>query len=103
MILKYINTSSGNYLILLGITGGAALLNKYLIGLLFIIFLVIVPFTRYRTIFRERKFWYGVLAGGLIFLPNLLWQLMNGLPVINHLTELKETQLVNVDKTSFPD
>jgi hypothetical protein len=101
LIIKYINTSSGNYLILLGMAGGAALLNKYLIGLLFLILLIIVPFTQYRTIFKEKKLWYGVLAGALIFLPNLAWQIVNGLPVINHLTELKETQLVNVDKTAF--
>jgi hypothetical protein len=101
LIIKYINTSSGNYLILLGITGGAAFLNKYLIGLLFVILLIVVPFTQYRKIFRDKKLWYGVLAGALIFLPNLVWQMGNGLPIINHLTELKETQLVNVDKTAF--
>ena len=34
LIIKYINTSSDKYLILIGITAGAALLNKYLIGIL---------------------------------------------------------------------
>ncbi len=101
LIIKYINTSSGNYLILLGMAGGAALLNKYLIALLFVILLIIVPFTQYRKIFREKKLWVGVLAGALIFLPNIIWQITNGLPVINHLKELEETQLVNVNKGAF--
>jgi len=101
LIIKYINTASGNYLILLGIATGTALLNKYLIGLLLILFLIIVPFTRHRIIFKNRKFWYGVLAGFIVFLPNLLWQIANGLPVINHLAELKRTQLVNVDRSAF--
>ncbi len=101
LIVRYINTSSDNYLILIGMTAGAALLNKYLIGLLLLILLIIIPFTRYRTIFRNKKFLYGLLAGIIIFLPNLIWQIVNGLPVIHHLGELERTQLVNVSKTSF--
>lgn len=101
IIIRYINTSSDKYLILLGITVGASLLNKYLVGLLFILLLVIVPFTRYRSIYSNKRFWYGVLAGFIVFLPNLIWQIANGLPVINHLAELERTQLVNVDRTAF--
>jgi hypothetical protein len=101
LIIKYINSSLGKYLILFGITAGVALLNKYLIGLLFFTFLIIIPFTQFRIVFREKKFWMGILAGTLIFLPNILWQIANGLPVINHLAELNRTQLVNVDRAAF--
>ena len=101
LVIKYINTQSDRYLILFGITAGVALLNKYLIGLLFFSFLIIIPFTQYRYIFRNRKFWTGILAGTVIFLPNIIWQIANGLPVINHFSELVRTQLVNVDKTGF--
>lgn len=52
------------------------LLNKYLIGLLFFSFLIIIPFTQYRILFKDRKFWYGVLAGILVFSPNLIWQIV---------------------------
>jgi 4-amino-4-deoxy-L-arabinose transferase-like glycosyltransferase len=62
LVLKYINTLSGKYLVFLGIAAGFAFLNKYLIGLLLISFLAILPFTQYRTIFRNRSFWLGVLA-----------------------------------------
>jgi hypothetical protein len=101
LIIRYINTSSDKFLILIGITAGVALLNKYLIGLFLLILLIIIPFTRYRTIFRNKKFFYGLLAGLIVFLPNLIWQIVNGLPVIHHLGELARTQLVNVSKTSF--
>ena len=101
LIIKYINTSSETYLILIGITAGTALLNKYLIGLFLVIILVILPFTRYRRIFRNKKFWYGILAGIVVFLPNLIWQIANDLPVINHMAELQRTQLVNVDRSAF--
>jgi hypothetical protein len=101
LIIKYINTTSDNYLILIGITAGTALLNKYLIGILLVLFLIIIPFTQYRTIFRNKKFWYGILAGAVVFLPNMIWQIVNGLPVINHMAELERTQLVNVDRSAF--
>jgi len=77
------------------------MLNKYLIGILFAMLLVIVPFTQYRGIFRNKKLWFGLLTGLVIFLPNLIWQISNGLPVINHFSELERTQLVNVDRSAF--
>lgn len=101
LAVKYINTSSGKYLILFGITAGLAFLNKYLIGILIFSFLLIIPFTQYRTLFRNKKLWHGILAGILVFSPNLIWQIANGLPVIQHFAELKRTQLVNVDQTAF--
>jgi 4-amino-4-deoxy-L-arabinose transferase-like glycosyltransferase len=101
LVIKYINTLSGKYLILFGLTAGLAMLNKYLIGVLFFSFIIIIPFTQYRTLLRNRKFWYGILAGILVFSPNLIWQIVNGLPVFHHLSELKRTQLVNVDQSAF--
>lgn len=101
LIVKYINTSRDAYLILIGITAGVALLNKYLIGILIVIILVILPFTQYRNILRNKKFWYGILAGFIVFMPNLIWQIVNDLPVINHMAELQRTQLVNVDRSAF--
>jgi hypothetical protein len=101
LIIKYINTSGDSYLILIGIVAGAAMLNKYLIGILLAVLLIIVPFTQYRSILRKRKFWYGMLTGFVVFLPNLIWQVSNGLPVINHFSELERTQLVNVDRSAF--
>jgi hypothetical protein len=101
LIVKYINSSRDAYLILIGITAGVAFLNKYLIGILVVILLVILPFTQYRRILRNKNFWYGILAGFIVFMPNLIWQIVNGLPVINHMAELQRTQLVNVDRSAF--
>jgi hypothetical protein len=101
LVIRYVNTMSDRYLVLIGITAGFALLNKYLIGLLFLLFLLIVPFTRHRHILSNRKFWYGMLFALVIFLPNIIWQLINGLPVIHHMSELERTQLVHVDKSGF--
>jgi hypothetical protein len=101
LIIRYINTKADKYLVLFGITAGVALLNKYLIGLLFVSFLIVIPFTQYRDVFTKRKFWLGILAGSVIFLPNLIWQIVHGMPVIHHFSELTRTQLVYVDKADF--
>jgi len=101
LIIRYINTDSGKFLILLGITAGFSLLNKYLIGTLFLSLTLVIPFTQNRKIFQNRNFWAGILGGVLIFLPNIIWQFVHGLPVINHLSALQRTQLVHVDRISF--
>ena len=101
LVIKYINTSSDKYLLLFGILAGVALLNKYLIGLLFFVFLVVIPFTHLKTVFRNRRFWTGLLAGAIIFMPNLIWQIIHGIPLIRHLSELERTQLANVDRMEF--
>ena len=101
LVLRYINTKNGNFLIMIGLFSGLALLNKYLTVLLLTGLFLIIPFTKYRYVFRERKFLYGLAAGFLVFLPNLIWQLYRGLPVINHMSELYDTQLVHMDVPLF--
>lgn len=101
MVIKFINTGRNSFLIYLGLAAGFALLNKYLAGLLFLGLLVIVPFTRYRNIFANKHFWFGLIAGGLVFLPNLIWQGVHGFPVFSHISELYDTQLVHMNAGVF--
>jgi hypothetical protein len=101
LIIKFINTQSGKYLILFGICAGFALLNKYLIGLLFGLIFIIVPFTPHRVVFRNKYMWYGILAGFIVFLPNIVWQAVHHFPLAGHMAELERTQLVNVDRIAF--
>lgn len=101
LIIRHINTSLGEYLIYLGLVAGLSFLNKYMIGLLFFCLFVVIPFTQYRRVFTEKKFWFGILIGLLIFLPNIIWQIVNGLPVIWHFSELARTQLNNVNRETF--
>jgi len=101
LLIKYVNSQSGKYLILFGLFAGLSLLNKYLASLLFAGLLIIVPFTEHRTVFQKKHFWLGILTGFLIFLPNLLWQAINGFPVVRHMSELYDTQLVYMDIPLF--
>jgi hypothetical protein len=101
MVIKFINSGHNRYLIFFGITAGFAMLNKYLAGLLFLGLLLVIPFTRYRSIFSRRHFWLGMITGGLIFVPNIIWQALHGFPLINHMSELYSTQLVHMDAGIF--
>jgi len=101
MIIRFINTGRNNFLIFFGIAAGFALLNKYLAGLMFLGLLLIIPFTRYRSIFSNKYFWFGTITGGLIFLPNLTWQAVHSFPVFNHISELYDTQLVHMNTGIF--
>ena len=101
IIIKYINTSGDKYLIYFGIAAGLALLNKYLVGLLFAGLLLVVPFTDHRTIFRKSKFWIAMGVALVIFLPNLIWQASHGFPVFHHINQLYDNQLVHMSTTLF--
>ncbi len=101
LVIKYINSKNGNILILIGAVSGLALLNKYLSVLLLLGLFVIIPFTRYRYVFKEKKFLVGITVGFLVFLPNLIWQIYMGFPVFNHMSELYDTQLVYMDMPLF--
>jgi hypothetical protein len=101
LVIRYVNTSSGRYLIFLGIVAGFSMLNKYLIGILFVSLAMVIPFTVNKKVFKERNFRIGILCATLIFLPNLIWQISHRLPVINHLSALERTQLVHVDRIGF--
>ncbi len=99
--LRYINSEEKKYLIILGIVAGIAMLNKYLIGLLFFALLISLIFSPHRNIFRERFLYYGILIAFVIFLPNLIWQAAHDFPVIGHMSALSENQLVHVNRMGF--
>lgn len=101
LVCRYINNQEGPAVYLIGIFAGLSLLNKYLIALLLFWLLVSVLFTPYSKIFRDKRFWYGLAGGFILFLPNICWQLGKGIPVINHMAELNRTQLVHVDRIAF--
>jgi 4-amino-4-deoxy-L-arabinose transferase-like glycosyltransferase len=101
ILVRYVNTGNDNYLLWFGITAGFSLLNKYMPGVIFLGLLLIVPFTKHRTIFGKKKFWLGIIAGFIIFLPNIIWQFKMGLPVLHHLAELDRTQLSYVNRFTF--
>jgi hypothetical protein len=99
--IRFVKTSSNTCLIALGVAIGFSLLNKYSIAFLVVAALMVLPFTRHRAIFSNRFFYYALLISLLISLPNIIWQMYHHFPVINHMKELNQSQLVNVNRIEF--
>ncbi len=101
VIIKYFNTEKPKWLFVAAIVFALGFLNKYNIVFLLLGLLPAILITYQRKIFIQKKLYIALFLGLLIILPNLLWQYNNNFPVVYHLKELADTQLVNVDRLGF--
>lgn len=101
IIVRYIQSEKPGWLIALGIVLGLGFLNKYNMVFLILGILPAMLLTPYRRLFLDRYFYLSLLIFLLIISPNLYWQFRNGLPVVHHMQDLSQTQLVHVSRTDF--
>ena len=101
ILLKYIKTDDLKWLYIGAIVFAFGFLNKYNIVFLLIGLLPSLLITEHRKIFLLPALYFAILVGLVLILPNLIWQYNNNYPVIHHLKELAETQLVNVNRFDF--
>ena len=100
-IIKYINSKNKKFLILLGITLGVGLMNKYTILVwAFGVFIGLI-FYQKGAIFKNKWFYISALISLLIFLPNIIWQAQNDFPLVKHLQALKNSQLDKINPMEF--
>jgi hypothetical protein len=100
-LMQYIQTMHYKWLLWMGVVLGIGFLNKYNILFLFIGMLPAVLLSPQKKLFVNKYlYWAGGIAL-LIALPNIIWQIRNGLPVIHHMKELTQYQLVNVSRLDF--
>jgi hypothetical protein len=76
-------------------------LNKYSIAFLGVGALAALLCTPQRGLLFRRSTLGAAALMLLLMLPNLLWQIHNGWPVLAHMEELNATQLVNNDRLAF--
>jgi len=100
-IIKYFNTEKPKWLFATALIFAFGFLNKYNIVFLIIGLFPAILFTDQRKMFLKNELYLAIVLGAVLILPNLLWQYNNGFPVVHHLKELAETQLVNVDRLGF--
>lgn len=100
-LIRHIQAEDSKWLYAAAITFAVGFLNKYNIGFLFLGTIPAVLLTPYRKIFLNRHLYLALLVALLIVLPNIVWQINNDFPVIHHMNELAETQLVNVNRGDF--
>jgi hypothetical protein len=101
VIVKYFTSEKPKWLYLGAIVFAIGFLNKYNIIFLLIGFFPAVLMTQHRKILIRKEFYYAVLLALLLILPNLIWQYQNNFPVVSHMKELAEKQLVHVDRLGF--
>ncbi len=100
-IIRFIQTGKNKWLYLSGISAGLGMMSKYSVAFYATSVLIALLFTKNRTLFLKKHFWYASLVGFLIFLPNLLWQYNRHFPVAHHMQELQQTQLQYVNPFDF--
>ncbi len=100
-ILRLIKTENSKYWYLIGIIMGIGMLTKYSIAFPIIGFSGGLLLTNERKWLGRKEPYIAALIALIIFLPNLLWQYNHNFPVVAHMEELRETQLVHVQPLSF--
>jgi hypothetical protein len=99
--LRYINSEKPVFIILMGIGLGLGIMNKYMVLFLAAGLMLAVLLTPHRKLWINKYTWYAALIAVILVIPNLVWQYNHGFPVINHITELRDTQLVNVKRANI--
>ena len=101
VVIQYITTKEKKWFYTGAIVFAFGFLNKYNILFLLIGLLPALLLSNQRTILAEKKLYFALILGLLLILPNLIWQYNNQFPIVHHMKELAETQLVNVDRIDF--
>jgi len=101
IIIQYISTEKPKWMYIGAITFAIGFLNKYNILFLLIGLLPALLLSKQRVILANKKVYFALVLGLILILPNILWQYNNHFPIVHHMKELAETQLVNVDRIDF--
>ena len=92
IFIRLINTTNQKLWLLIGLVFGLGLLAKYsAVFLAFAVFFGII-ISDHRIMLAKKWIWLGVLIALLVFLPNILWQIHNGLPLIEHMKALRKDE-----------
>jgi hypothetical protein len=101
LLIKYFNTEKVKWLYLAAVVFAIGFLNKYSVVFMLIGIFPSILITRQRKIFFRKELYISIALGLLLILPNLLWQYNNHFPVVHHMKQLANTQLVNVNRWDF--
>lgn len=100
-LIRYFNEKKIAWLYIGAVIFGLGMLNKYNIVFLPLGLIPALLLTRQRNIFLQPHLYGAAAIAFIIVLPNLLWQYNNGFPVIHHMKELSERQLININRLDF--
>ncbi|MBS1978472.1 MAG: glycosyltransferase family 39 protein [Bacteroidetes bacterium] len=101
LLVRYINSGNPKWIYAGAIVFSIGFLNKYNIVFLAAGLLPAILLTPQRGMLLRRDLYLAALVALMIVAPNLIWQYRNNFPVMVHLNELTNKQLVNVDRIGF--
>lgn len=99
--IRFIQTSNSKWLYFLAISFAIGFLNKYNIVFCLLGLLPAVLLTKHRKLFLKPEFYFSIILALALISPNIIWQIENDFPVLKHMKELAETQLVHVKRMDF--
>ncbi|MEO8795998.1 MAG: glycosyltransferase family 39 protein [Daejeonella sp.] len=100
-VIRYVRTRNVKYIYFTGIAAGFGMLNKYTMAFFVLALIIGLLVTPQRKLLFQKAWLFSALIAFIIFLPNLIWQINNGFPVVKHMQELRETQLENINPVDF--
>ena len=100
VVVGYLQSENHRWLYVGAVVFAIGFLNKYNIIFL-LIGLSAILLTPARKVLTRKAFFGAMALAALLVLPNLLWQYQHDFPVMKHLRELSQTQLVHVDRWGF--
>jgi hypothetical protein len=100
-VVKLVSTRDPWYWLAIGITAGIGMMNKYAIAFFFLGLFFALFSTQDRKWFASRYLYIGLIIACVLMLPNIWWQYRHNWPIVAHMRELRETQLVHVSYAGF--
>ena len=101
LLLRYIDSQHPKWIYGFALTIALSFLNKYNILFLVMGLIPATLLTDARRLWSDKHLYFAILMALLLISPNLWWQYANDFPVLRHMKELSERQLVNVDRKDF--
>ncbi|TKC04729.1 glycosyltransferase family 39 protein [Pedobacter polaris] len=99
--IHFIQTGNSKWLYFLAVSFAIGFLNKYNIVFCLLGLLPAIVLTKHRKLFLKPEFYFSIILALALISPNIIWQIENDFPVLKHMKELAETQLVHVNRMDF--
>jgi hypothetical protein len=100
-LVKFIQTNNSKDLLWLAVSLALGWWSKYSIIFLIASIFIGILMTRNIRILAESKTYKAILVALIIILPNIWWQYAHNWPLLHHMRELRETQLVHINPMDF--
>lgn len=101
LLIKFIQTEKTKFLWILAVVVALGFYNKYNMIFLIAGLFVGLLLTPQRKIFMNPAFWICLIISLILLVPNIIWQVTNHFPVLQHMKVLKANQLDNNTSSGF--